>query len=144
MEFFPKLLSLKESNGAFDRIQNHWNRYGFGLFAVEDLNEKSFIGFVGMVHVDFDCFFTPNVEICWRLLPDFWGKGYATEAALSTLRFGFQELNMTEIVSFTSVLNERSKSVMQKIGMEFVDEFHHPNLPINHRLSKHALYKKVK
>ncbi|EQA44506.1 acetyltransferase (GNAT) domain protein [Leptospira broomii serovar Hurstbridge str. 5399] len=144
MEFFPTLLSATESTEAFGRIQKHWNRYGFGLFAVEDLIEKSFIGFVGIVHVDFDCFFTPSVEIGWRLLPDFWGKGYASEAAISTLKYGFQELNVTEIVSFTSVLNDRSKSVMKKIGMEFITEFPHPNLPMSHRLSKHVLYKKVK
>ncbi|EPG72910.1 acetyltransferase (GNAT) domain protein [Leptospira fainei serovar Hurstbridge str. BUT 6] len=144
MEFFPTLLSAKESNELFDRIQKHWNRYNFGLFAVEDLDENSFIGFVGIVHVDFDCFFAPNLEIGWRILPDFWGKGYASEAAISTIRYAFQELNATEIVSFTSVLNERSRSVMRKIGMEFITEFHHPNLPMDDRLSKHALYKIIK
>ena len=59
----------------------------------------------------------PAVEVGWRLHPDHWGHGYATEAAAASLRFGFEEAGLEEIVAFTTTLNTRSQAVMERIGM---------------------------
>jgi ribosomal-protein-alanine N-acetyltransferase len=72
----------------------------------------------------------------------YWGKGYATEAAKVVLRFGFQNICLNEIVSFTTVDNIRSRSVMERLSMTNIDKnFKHPNIPENHPLSEHVLYK---
>ncbi|WP_107667624.1 GNAT family N-acetyltransferase [Cyanothece sp. BG0011] len=141
MEFMPKLLSKQESDSFVERIKTHFRDYQYGLFAVELIEDKSFIGFIGLSIPKFDAFFTPCVEIGWRLAYDYWGKGYATEGAKASLDYGFQELGLSEIVSFTASQNVRSRKVMERINMKYIDEFNHPVLPKGHPLEKHVLYK---
>ena len=87
--------------------------------------------------------FTPTVEIGCRLHKSFWRNRLAPEAAKCVLRFGFLDLGLSEIVSFTTVLNHPSVRVLQKIGTGCrpEDTFDHPNLPINHPLQRYMLYR---
>lgn len=141
MRFFPKLLNKSETEKLVSRIQDHWNRYGFGLFAVEEKSGGNFIGFTGQMYTDFPSHFTPAVEIGWRLDHRYWGKGYAKEAALECLGFSFRELKIPEIVSFTSRINHPSRGVMRGIGLVYSGEFEHPRVPIGHRLRTHVLFR---
>ncbi|QKX16542.1 GNAT family N-acetyltransferase [Microbulbifer sp. YPW1] len=141
MEFFPALLSRTESDAGIDRQITHIEKYGWGFWAVETLREKQFIGFVGIKHVTDDMPFAPAVEIGWRLAPQAWGKGYATEAARVSLRVGFEQLGLEEIVSFTVPGNFRSRAVMQKLGMQQDENFLHPALPEGHPMQAHVLYR---
>ena len=118
MEFFPSVLSVSETEGMVARIKQHFETNGFGLWAVEIPNECAFIGFVGLQIPRFDAPFMPCVEVGWRLAADYWGRGFATEAALKSLDIGFDELGLKEIVSMTAVINIRSRRVMEKIGMQ--------------------------
>jgi RimJ/RimL family protein N-acetyltransferase len=94
--------------------------------------------------VAFDAPFVPAVEVGWRLAPQFWGKGYATEAAEAALRIGFETLNLDQIVSFTVMANKPSWSVMERLGMtrDPAEDFDHPRLPVGHALRRHVLYRK--
>ncbi len=76
-------------------------------------------------------------------LPDayHWGNGYASEAARGALAVGFQQLGLSEIVSFTTVGNQRSRGVMERIGMTYSGEFEHPGLPEGSLLRPHVLYR---
>ena len=142
MEFMPKQLSKQESDQFIERIKTHFQNHQYGLFAVELLEDKSLIGLIGLSIPKFQSFFTPCVEIGWRLAYDYWGKGYATEGAKASLNYGFKELNLLEIFSFTVPKNVRSRQVMERIGMTYIDEFEHPLLPQENPLRKHVLYKK--
>lgn len=143
MEFFPALLSEGESNAFAERIQKRMAEQGFGLWAVEVQATAGFIGFVGLSIPGFEAHFTPCVEIGWRLSRDHWGKGYATEAARAVLRLGSEQLGLTGIVSFTAKGNHRSRAVMERLGMTHDpdDDFDHPNLPQDHPLRRHVLYR---
>ncbi len=143
MRHFPAPLSRAESDAMIDRIEAHFDAHGWGLWAVETIGNEIFIGYVGLWAPAFTAHFTPAVEIGWRLAHHEWGKGYATEAAIAALRFGFETLGLSEIVSFTSVENVASQRVMQRIGMhrDPADDFDHPNLPTGHRLERHVLYR---
>ena len=143
MEFFPKPLDRAESDGMAARIEAHFERRGFGLWAVEVPGVADFIGFVGLSTPTFEAHFTPCVEVGWRLARDHWGRGYATEAARAALDFGFRQLGLPEIVSFTVPANRRSRGVMERIGMTRspADDFDHPVLPEGHPLRKHVLYR---
>ena len=141
MKFMPKLLSKEESDNFVERIKRRFKEDGYSFFAVELIENQTFIGLIGLSIPRFQSFFTPCVEIGWRLAYDYWGKGYATEGAKASLNYGFNELNLSEIVSFTVSKNLRSRQVMERIGMKFIDEFQHPLLPKEHCLSKHVLYK---
>jgi RimJ/RimL family protein N-acetyltransferase len=143
MEHFPATLSRASSDRLVGEIQRGWAEHGFGLWAVERADDRSFIGFVGLSRPSFEAHFTPAVEVGWRLARDAWGHGHATEAARAALRFGFETLGLAEIVSFTVPANLRSRAVMERLGMtrDPSDDFDHPKLPGGHRLRRHVLYR---
>lgn len=143
MEFLPKPLTREESDDLVERIRAHIETNDFGLWATEELASGEFMGFVGLAVPTFEAPFMPCVEVGWRLARAYWGKGYATEAARAALRFGFEEVGLDEILSFTVPMNERSQSVMQKLGMtnDPADDFEHPRMPVGDRLRDHILYR---
>jgi len=143
MEFLPKSLNRQESDAMAARIAEHFDRHGFGLWAVEAPDIASFIGYVGLSIPRFEAHFTPCVEIGWRLAYEHWGHGFATEAAHTALAFGFTTLRLDEIVSFTVPANGRSRRVMERIGMTRApaDDFEHPSLPPGNPLRAHVLYR---
>jgi ribosomal-protein-alanine N-acetyltransferase len=145
MEFYPRPLTFKESRNMGIKIQSLIHERGWGFWAVELKKNKKFIGFVGL-HIPKDSLpFTPCVEIGWRLGKEFWGCGYATEAAKASLQYAFMELGLSEVVSFTALINRRSQAVMKKIGMFNTGiNFKHPDIAADHRLSEHVLYKITK
>jgi 3-dehydroquinate dehydratase/shikimate dehydrogenase len=141
MEYFPGTKSFEESKSEYLRILEHFENHGWGFWAA--VVENQWIGFIGLVQVNFEAPFTPAVEIGWRLAYEFWGNGYAPEGAIAALQFGFQELQLREIVSFTAEQNRRSRRIMEKIGMTHQPEqdFDHPKLVEGHHLRRHVLYK---
>lgn len=141
MEYFSKPLSYEESVEFYNLIQEEFRTYGFGPYAVERKEDHAFIGYVGLHNITFKVDFAPAVEILWRILPEFWGKGYATEAATACLEYAKKELKIEEIVSFTSLPNKRSDRVMQKISMTRVKEFNHPLVEPTHPLYRHIRYR---
>ena len=144
-EYFPGLLSRQESDHSVKLMSDHIERYGWGFWAASLIETGEFIGFIGLEDVYFKAHFTtpPAVEIGWRLAFNYWGKGYATEGALAALQYGFESLNLKEIVSFTAVQNQRSRHVMEKIGMHHdpKDDFDHPKLLEGYSLRRQVLYR---
>lgn len=145
MRHFPRLITPEESLDFIRRAEEHFAEHGFGLWAVEpqaDQPVAGFIGFVGLSVPRFEAAFTPCVEVGWRLRADAWGRGYATEAATAAVDFGF-ELGLSEIVSFTTVANDRSRAVMRRLGMTHdpAEDFEHPSVPPGHPIRPHVLYR---
>ena len=137
-----------ESDDLLARFAAEMDREGWGLWAVaaaEGENDAgaAFIGMVGLHRVRPELPCAPAVEIGWRLHPDHWGHGYATEAAAASLRFGFEEGGLTEIVAFTTTLNTRSQAVMVRLGMrrDAAGDFDHPSVPDGSPLRRHVLYR---
>ena len=142
MEHFPGLMTREASEEmVVERVLPHFAEHGFGLWALEVPGSVPFAGFVGLQVPSFESWFTPCVEIGWRLACPQWGRGYATEAARVALAFGFEQARLEEIVSFTSPANVRSIAVMERLGMRRDGEFEHPRLPPGHRLRRHVLYR---
>lgn len=140
MEHFPSVLTREESDAIVNRIESHFERHGFGLWAVEVPEQIPFIGFVGLAVPSFQAHFTPCVEVGWRLAVESWGRGYATEAARAAVALGFGPAALSEIVSMTVPENDRSRRVMERLGMTHnpADDFDHPSQP-GHR--RHVLYR---
>jgi RimJ/RimL family protein N-acetyltransferase len=143
MEHFPAPMTTEASDGFVDRIRGDLDRRGFGLWALEVRDTGEFIGFTGLSVPSFEAHFTPAVEVGWRLAKGAWGNGYATEAALASLAYGFQTAGLEEIVSFTATPNLPSQRVMERIGMthDEAGDFDHPRLEPGHRLERHVLYR---
>jgi len=143
MEFMPKALTTAESDAMMERMERHFERHGFGLFAAEVRGSGELAGFVGLSVPGFEAPFMPAVEIGWRLAAEYWGRGLATEGAREALRWGFEELGLDEVVSFTAEGNARSRRVMELLGMthDATDDFEHPGLAEGHRLRRQVLYR---
>ena len=141
MRFFPSIMTEDESINFYNRIKKHFSDYGYGLFVVEEKDSNKFLGYTGFMMAQFESTFTPCVEIGWRFNKEYWGKGFATEAAKACLVYGFSKLNFIKVHSFTSVLNKKSEAVMQSIGMNKVGEFYHPKVSMDSQLRLHVNYK---
>lgn len=145
--FFPGVLTREESDTFVDRIDRSFAENGFGFFAVEVKGGLPFVGFCGLAVPGFDHRVLATegrpVEIGWRLARAAWGKGYASEAARASVAFGFEQLGLSEIVSFTVPANVRSRRVMERLGMvhEPENDFDHPTLPEGHALRRHVFYR---
>jgi len=143
MDFFPSVLTREESDQYVDRIEAHFERHRFGLCAAELRQTSAFIGFIGLAVPSFEAHFTPCVEIGWRLGPEYWGQGLATEGAREMVRYAFEVVELEELVSKTVPANLRSRRVMEKLGMTRnpADDFDHPKLPEGQELRGHVLYR---
>jgi len=137
MKYFPKTLSFEETLEMYDRCKG--NKNGFGLYPLIEKISGKFIGFVGL---NIPSYMPDCVEIGWRLRKEFWGKGYATEAAKKWLEIGFGEYGLDEIISFTAKQNIKSQEVMKRIGMNRDEkrDFFHPKIPREHPLAFHVFY----
>ena len=120
----------------------HWVEHGFGQWVVELPGATSFLGVVGLETVSYQAHFTPAVEVAWRLARPFWDRGYATESARAAVDYGFDELGLREIVALTVPANQRSRRVMERLGMTRApeDDFDHPRVPEG-PLKRHVLYR---
>lgn len=139
MKYFPAPLSDEETAAFYDRIQDEFNRRGWGLFALELKATGKFIGYVGLHEIGFEAYFTPGIEIGWRLASDFHNLGYATEAAKMVVNLA-KSYGIKSLYSFTAGINKPSERVMQKIGMKKIGEFEHPKLTADSPLYHHVLY----
>jgi RimJ/RimL family protein N-acetyltransferase len=135
--------SRAESDAVVDHIEEEMARDGWGLWAVEVAGGAPFAGMVGLHRVRAELPCAPAVEVEWRLHPDHWGHGYATEAASASVHHGFDEAGLEEIVAFTTTLNTRSQAVMERIGMvrDPDGDFDHPRLPEGSPLRRHVFYR---
>ena len=143
MRYFPSTLDRAESDALLDTARQRSGEDGICFQPVVVKESGSFIGFVGLNQPRHALPFAPCVEIGWRLARSAWGHGYASEAARAWLRFGFETLNLDEIVSFTTVTNTPSRRVMERLGMQRDKEgdFDHPALDGGHPLVRHVLYR---
>lgn len=139
MKHFPKTLNKQESRELLERLITYSKAYGYTFWVVEILESKEPAGFIGLKNFNFQAFFSPGIEIGWRIFPQFWNKGLATEGAKRVLQWA-REKNLGKIYSFTPHSNLASQRVMQKSGMTFIDFFNHPLLENGHPLQKCILF----
>jgi RimJ/RimL family protein N-acetyltransferase len=139
MRYFPEPWSAEESRAAFQWINASFDDRGFGIYAVEVSSE--FAGVVGLSTPSFTSWFTPCVEILWRLRTEFWGKGLASEAATVVLKMANHSLLLDEVFAFTVPQNLKSIRVIHKLGMMPCTPqlFDHPGVQ-DPKLKQHLLY----
>ena len=143
MECFPAAMSRDQTLAHLERVEAHWAKNNFGLFAVEVRETGQMIGFTGLSIPPYETPASPCVEVGWRFTPTAWRKGYATESATACLNWGFNDLDLSEIVSFTFEGNTRSIRVMERLGMTHntADDFDHVMLPDDSPLLRHVLFR---
>lgn len=140
MEFFLRTSTTAETAGFIERMKIQFSKNGFCYFAVDKLEDHSFIGFIGISEQNYASEFTPCVDIGWRLAYKEWGHGYATEGAKKCLDFAFNQIGLKTINAICPVVNTPSERVMKKLGMKKVKTFTHPLLSENKTLETCVLY----
>ncbi|MCM0606474.1 MAG: GNAT family N-acetyltransferase [Xanthomonadaceae bacterium] len=144
MRYFEKTLTRKESDKMLLRFEQLLTDHGFTFFAAELKSTGDLIGMIGLGSPRGEgLYFAPCIEVGWRLRPEFWGKGYATEGAQASLELGFNKHGLKEIIAQTAVQNTPSRKVMERLGMTYQvgGDYDHPLVPEGHPVRRHVLYK---
>lgn len=139
MRYFEKSLTEDESKAMMERMNNLYIDKGYCYFAAESLETGEFIGMIGMGWKTFEAEFTPCVDIGWRLDKRFWNQGFATEGAIRILDYA-KERGIKEVFSIASKSNLASVRVMEKIGLNYLRDFDHPDLIRSPQLNPCCLY----
>lgn len=119
MKFIPRGASpsLERTRASVERFIRHERQHGFGLWAVELKESGELIGDCGLYLVQG---VGPEVEVAYHFGRDWWGQGYATEAASACLAYGFGECGLGEIIAICFPEHVASRRVMEKCGMRYV------------------------
>jgi ribosomal-protein-alanine N-acetyltransferase len=114
-------------------IHSQYKNLGIGRFAAIEKKSGDFIGWSGLKlntgEKEALNGKTEFYDVGYRLIPRYWGKGYATESALAALDYGFNKMNLDTIVGAAEADNIASNKVLQKIGLKFTNEFTYDNTP---------------
>lgn len=111
----PTISTVEEMQEAILKRVGNYGKFGYGRWATFLKDEMKFVGWAGLAYLpEFD-----EIDIGYRFLPQFWGKGIATEACTAILDYGFNTLQLERIVAIAMKENLASIRVMQKIGMQF-------------------------
>ncbi len=142
-QYFPGLLSEAEARAEGERIRSGIAQRGWGMWALEIPGRFPFAGFVGLNVPGYEAPWMPAVEIGWRLKREAWHQGFATEGAVASVKFAFEQLQLPEIVAVSVVPNTPSHNVMHKIGMarDASADFDHPRVPPDWPLKQHILHR---
>jgi len=143
IELLRGSLTIQEVKDFISSANQQFEKLKFTLWAVEEKATGKLLGFTGLNMIEWDAPFSPKLEIGWRLGSEFWGKGFATEAARGALDYGFNTLGLKEVVAFTVPMNHRSIRVMEKLGMtrDVSGDFRHTKIHPDHPLSQHILFR---
>jgi RimJ/RimL family protein N-acetyltransferase len=140
-QYLGQALTYEQACAWARNFQDDLDRYDYGFWALELRSSGQFIGFTGLDRLDDDMF--TGIELGWRLARAAWGHGYATEAALAALRYGFETIGAPEILAITTAVNLRSRAVMRRIGMttDPTEDFDDPDVE-EASLRRHVVYRK--
>ena len=115
MRYLSGPMTREHSEQQVSEFVRHWEERGFGLWAVEEKSSGAFIGFIGLLYHEDWSEGKHRTEVGWRLGRPFWGL--ATEGAMASLRYGFEEVGLDLIISIAVPENLASRRVMEKLGM---------------------------
>ncbi|MCP4421853.1 MAG: GNAT family N-acetyltransferase [Chloroflexi bacterium] len=120
LRYFPgaQAPSLEQVQRMISLFLTHWQEKGYGLWAVEHRSMGALLGRCGLQYLAE----TDEVEVDFILDRHYWGRGFATEAGMASLQYGFNELGLTTIVGIVHPENIASQRVLQKLGMQFAEK----------------------
>ena len=108
--------TLEESRAVIAYIRNQYKSNGLGRMAVIEKATGDFIGWAGLKYEDMVKPKEPYYDLGYRLIKQYWGKGYATEASVASLKYGFETLSLEEICGGAAIGNKASNRILSKIG----------------------------
>ncbi len=116
----PESLDRSDAWQQMAWFVGQWELRGTGHWALEEKKSGQFVGRAGLHRPERHDW--PGVEVGWLLHPDYWGRGYATEAGAAAVRYGFEDLQVDKLFSCILPENHRSQAVAKRLGFEFLEE----------------------
>lgn len=116
----------KETERIIAFVRQQYLENGFGRWAMAEKSTSRFIGWCGLKRVKE----TVNnhsdyVDLGYRILRPYWGKGFATESAQASLNYGFETLHLDEIFAAAQTGNLASNKILTKTGFRLIETFHY-------------------
>lgn len=129
MRYLGPLQSRAETDAAIDRMIASQAANGFCFWAVERREDGALLGFCGLLPAKPPI--VGEIEIGWRLGSDYWGQGFAREAATACLDWAWAHLDVPSVAAITVLANRRSWGLMERLGMTRIEggDFDHPDAP---------------
>jgi len=121
MKFWPQPFSLEATQKWIGRAIESYEKFGFGRYAIVLKEDGTLIGDCGFIRLDING--VPENDLGYILFKEFWGKGFATEAASACLKYGIDNLHFQRVVANMETRHVDSKKVAEKIGMKLEKEF---------------------
>ena len=124
--FMAKLGGVRDEAASAQYLERnlaHWADYGFGLWVLRDRPTGSVIGRAVLRHLQVEG--SDEIEVGYGFMPDYWGRGLATEISLACLQIARDQLGLESVVAITLPSNVASQRVMQKAGLEYEREITH-------------------
>jgi RimJ/RimL family protein N-acetyltransferase len=135
MQYYPHAFSREESRYWIERNRQRYREDGFGLWAMELRSTGELIGDCGLVVQTFPE--GDEVEVGWHVKRELWKQGLATEAAREVVRYAFEDLGLTTLISLIRPENVPSARVAEKLGM-------HVERKTTHRGLNHFIYRRAR
>lgn len=104
------------------KISDHWDRLGYGMYAVFEKGGDDLIGIAGLATADYLERMQPMPEIGWRLKKNLWGKGLANEATQAILEVIHQNQSLSELCAVIHIENVRSQALAARLGFKLLGE----------------------
>ncbi|EQB93494.1 N-acetyltransferase [Elizabethkingia anophelis] len=115
---------IEQSQQMIEFIQKQYKENGVGRLAVIEKSTNTLIGWSGLKYLTSEINGMKNVyELGYRFLPEYWGKGYATETARAALNYAFNEIKTDVVYAMAVTENTGSNRVLQKLGFEELGTF---------------------
>ena len=121
------LRSDGESAGMITNVETLWRDRGYGLWSLREKATGTFAGRGGFAHINIGG--REEIELGYSFLPEYWGRGLATEFATEAVRLAFDVFGLDDIICFSLTTNAASLRVMEKIGFQFERRLIHAGMP---------------
>jgi ribosomal-protein-alanine N-acetyltransferase len=128
--FMALLGGVRDTAGTVAYLEvnvKHWADHGFGMWMLRDRASSTMIGRAILRHLDVEG--VDEVEVGYGFMPEYWGRGLATEIARACVTIGFEQLGRPSLVAITTAANLGSQRVMQKAGLSYERDIVHAGIP---------------
>lgn len=128
--FMALLGGVRDSAGTAAYLEmnvKHWAGHGFGMWMLRDAATAAVIGRAILRHLDVEG--VDEIEVGYGFMPEYWGRGLATEIAQACIRIGFDQLRLPSLVAITTPANLASQRVMTKAGLAYERDIVHAGAP---------------
>jgi RimJ/RimL family protein N-acetyltransferase len=137
------LMTRDQVAASVERMQRLQSDDGHCFWAMTRKADQKLIGWCGVIRGDMDTPVAGKLEAGWRVASSEWGHGLATEAAIASVQWTFDNRDDDAVWAITTVKNRASRAVMERLGMEYQPDldFDHPKVPADSPLLSHVTYR---